>query len=222
MLSRIPRVQWSSQAMLTERDQRLLLAMLLKVRLLSLRQIAAAWWQGEIANARRRLKRLIAGELLLPLTVAARTLPAFSGPTLVWKPGDPTPDFGRIAHLFQSRWRRRAVRPTKAYIATPKAAQLLGGRGADQLKHPAQATHDLGVAAVWLHLLEHAPAWAEAWRGEDQFSHTRPGEKRPDAFIVDEAYEPLWLMEFGGDYDARRIQEFHEDCQVREIPYQLW
>lgn len=208
--------------MLTERDQRLLLALLLKVRLLSLRQIAAAWWQGEVANVRRRLKLLAGAGLLLPLTVAARTLPALEGPLIVWQPDEAAPDFGHVAHLLQSRWRRRAVRPTKAYVATPKAAQLLGGRGTEQLKHPAQATHDLGVAAVWLHLLQHAPAWAEAWRGEDLLAHTRRGEKLPDAFIVDEENEPLWLIEFGGDYDAHRLQAFHEDCRVRDIPYQLW
>jgi hypothetical protein len=53
-------------------------------------------------------------------------------------------------------------------------------------------------------------------------AHTRRGETLPDAFIVDEEHEPLWVIEFGGAYDAGRVQEFHEDCQVRQLPYQMW
>jgi hypothetical protein len=208
--------------MLTERDKQVLSALLLKVRLMSLKQLAGGWWGGETVNARRRLKLLTAGGLLQPLTVAARTLPPLDAPVIVWQPDDPVPDFSGVSRQLQSRWRRRAVRPTRAFIATPKAAQLLGGRGNLQLKHPTQATHDLGVAAVWLHLNEHAPAWAEAWRGEDLLAHTRRGETLPDAFIVDEEHEPLWVIEFGGAYDAGRVQEFHEDCQVRQLPYQMW
>src|SRR5690606_8384867 len=74
----------NSGTMLTQRDQQLLLALLLKVRLLSLRQIAAGGWQDEVANARRRLRMLAAGGLVRPLTVSARSLPAQHSLTF-WK-----------------------------------------------------------------------------------------------------------------------------------------
>ena len=45
---------------LTQRDIEILLALVQKVRIFSLRQIARHWWHGEMANARRRLN-LLAG-----------------------------------------------------------------------------------------------------------------------------------------------------------------
>lgn len=207
---------------LKPRDRDLLLALVQKVRLFSQKQIAEHWWTGEIANARRRMKVLSRVGLVQRITVPARTLPPIEAPLVTWQYDHAAPDFGQVAYQLQSRWKRRAVRPTTAYIATERAAQLYGGRTRGELKHPMQATHDLGVAAVWLCLHHQAPAWADAWRGEDQLAHTRRGEKLPDAFIVNGAGETVWVIEFGGAYDAARVEEFHLDCAAREIPYQIW
>ena len=208
--------------MLTPRDHELIEALVLMVRLFSQRQIAEHWWCGETANARRRLKALTKDGLLQPVTIAARTLPPIEEPVVVWQPGGPAPDFGKVAYRLQERWRRQAVRQIRAYTATDKAAQLFGGRGQEHLKHPMQATHDLGVAAVWLRLHERAPAWASAWRSEDLLASTRRGEKLPDAFVIGGGSEVLWVIEFGGSYTAARVQEFHEDCATRSLPYQIW
>lgn len=207
---------------LTSRDQQLLLALVQKVRLFSLRQIAEHWWQDEVANARRRLRALTASSLVQRVTVAARTLPPIDSPIATWKPGQTVPDFGQVSYQLQSRWRRRAVRSIAAYIATDHAAQLFGGKCRGQLKNPLQATHDLGVAAVWLRLHDEAAEWAEAWRGEDLLAHTRRGQKLPDGFIVNADGETVWVIEFGGSYDPSRVQEFHEDCYDRNLPYQIW
>ena len=207
---------------LKRRDHELLQALAHKVRLFSLRQIAEHWWSDEIANARRRLRTLARAQLVLPITVAARTLPPIEAPFVVWKPGQPVPDFGRIAYQLQSRWQRRAVRSVTAYIATQHAVQLYGGKARGELKHPLQATHDLGVAAVWLRLHAHAPEWAAAWRGEDLLAHTRRGEKLPDGFIVNDAGATTWVIEFGGAYDRARVLDFHADCASRNLPYQIW
>jgi hypothetical protein len=80
----------------------------------------------------------------------------------------------------------------------------------------------LGVAAVWLRLHAQAPAWAAAWKSEDLLAHTRRGEKLPDAFVVNEAGETTWVIEFGGSYDVHRVQQFHDDCEYRNLPYQIW
>ena len=191
---------------LTARDQQMLLALVQKVRLLSLRQIAEHWWQDEVANARRRLRALTATSLVQRVTVAARTLPPIDAPVATWQPGHTVPDFGQVSYRLQSRWRRRAVRSTSAYIATDHAAQLFGGK----------------CRAVWLRLHDEAAEWADAWRSEDLLAHTRRGEKLPDGFIVDREGETVWVIEFGGSYDAPRVQEFHEDCADRNLPYQIW
>lgn len=207
---------------LTNRDREILQALVQKVRLFSHRQIAAHWWDGELANARRRLQRLAQRELLTRLTVQARSVPALESPLVSWQPGDAAPDFGQVAYRCQQRWRFRPTHPCTAWIVTETAAQLFGGVRRGELKHPMQATHDLGVAAIWLRFREVAPQWAAAWRSEDLLAHTRQGEKLPDAFLVDQAEQVMWVVEFGGRYDAQRVQAFHQDCTARGLPYQLW
>lgn len=212
----------SPRLTLAVRDRELLQALVQKVRLFSLRQIAGHWWEDELANARRRLRRLTTAGLVARLTVQARPLPCLQRPIVTWKPGEELPAFGKIAHQCQSRWRGRPVLSCTALIATRHAARLFGGKSRGALKHPTQATHDLGIAAVWLRFQEQAAAWADAWRGEDLLAHTRVGEKLPDAFLLNAAGEIAWVIEFGGSYDTERFSEFHEDCAQRYLPYQIW
>lgn len=207
---------------LTDRDHDLLQALVRQVRLFAQRQIADHWWAGELPNARRRLKRLAAEDLLTSTTVLARTLPVPESPLASWRPGDSAPDAGAVAYRCQDRWRRRPPRPCTVWVASERAARLFGGVRRGELRQPTQATHDLGVAAVWLRLREVSPEWAAAWRGEDLLAHTRRGEKLPDAFLVNAREQVLWVIEFGGGYDAGRVRAFHDDCAARGLPYQLW
>lgn len=206
---------------LTDRDRDVLQALLIKVRLFSLRQIAAGWWEGEIANTRRRLRGLAGNLLATRVTVLARPLSPLEGPVAIWRPGQSPPRFGQVAHELKSRW-TRPVRRCAAWIATPRAANLLGGVARERLKNPSQSSHDLGVAAVWLWFRRTSPAWAEAWQGEDLWADSRRGEKLPDAFIVGRDSEPVCAIEFGGSYDATRVEAFHDDCADRDLPYQIW
>lgn len=207
---------------ITRRDEEIAQALVQKVRLFSQRQVADHWWNGELTNARRRLKRLAHSGLVARITVQARPVPLLESPLVIWQPGNLAPDPGQIAYRCQQRWRTRPSRPCTAWIATERAAQLFGGVCRGELKHALQATHDLGVAAVWLRLRQVSPDWAVAWRSEDVLAHTRRGQKLPDAFIVDQNEKVIWVIEFGGGYDTERVQAFHEDCAHRAIPYQLW
>ena len=212
----------TSSLQMTGRDAEVVQALVQKVRLFSQRQIAVCWWAGELANTRRRLKRLAQEGLLDRMTVQARPVPSLESPLASWRPGDQPPEFGQIAYRCQERFRLRPPRSSTVWIATHKASQLFGGVSRGELKHPTQATHDLGVAAVWLRLKDAAPQWAAAWRSEDMLAHTRRGEKLPDAFIVNEAGQVVCVAEFGGGYDAHRVEAFHLDCATRGLPYQLW
>lgn len=207
---------------LSDRDTEIVKCLVQKVRLLSQRQLAQHWFDGDPANMRRRMSRLVEHDLVARLTVQARPLPELAQPLASWRIGDAAPDVGQVAHRCQSRWHRRAIRSCACWIATEKAAQLYGGVRRGELKQPTQATHDLGVAEVWLRLRAVAPEWADAWRSEDLLAHTRRGEKVPDAFIVGGEDEVLWVVEFGGGYDAPRVAAFHQDCAERGLPYQLW
>ena len=210
------------QITLTERLHDLLTASVQKVRGFSQRQAAERWWIGDLANARRALRKLEDVDLLFSAEVLVRPILQLDGPIFKWKPGDKSPNCGQMAHLCQSRIRRIPVRMTRYFVATERAARLFGGRCRGKLTHPAQATHDLGVTAVWLHLSRICPEMATGWLGEDMLSHTRQGQKCPDAFIVDSHGTVSSVVEFCGDYDRERIQSFHEDCVERGLPYQMW
>ena len=207
---------------LTQRDFALLIALVQNVRLFSLRQVTDHWWSGETANARRRLRQLADADLVARVEVQARTLPELERPVIAWRPSADVPNFDAVSHQLQKRWQSLAVRPCSAFVATEHAARLFGGRNRGELKHPLQATHDLGVAQVWLELHKNATPWADAWKGEDLMAETRRGEKCPDAFIVNALEQVVCVIEFGGQYHAERVREFHEDCASRELPYQLW
>ena len=156
-----------SSLTLNERDHELLHALVRKVRVFTQRQIAEHWWQADLANARRRLKQLAEAGLVARVTVHARPLPELAQPVIVWRPGQPAPDFGQAAYQLQRRWAGKALRAATAYIATQAAAQMLGGKHRGEIHQPTQVTHDLGVAAVWMQLHRTAPQWAEAWHSED-------------------------------------------------------
>lgn len=207
---------------LSHREREILTALDQKVRLFGQRQLAEHWWHGDLANTRRGMQRLAQGGFCERLVVLARTLPPLDAPLVTWRPGDPAPDCGAVAYRLSSRWRERAARPTSVWIASEQTARLFGGVRRGALQQPTQATHDLGVAAVWLRFRALQPTWAAAWRGEDQLAHTRRGEKLPDAFLVDGAGAVAAVIEFGGGYSAERVAAFHDDCAGRNLPYQLW
>ena len=211
-----------SQFRMTDRDQEILQALSICVRLFSQTQIADHWFDGDKANTRRRLRQLKEQNLIIGIMVRARTLPDLIKPVITWRPGDGTPDFGKASYTLRGRWTGRSVRTVSTYIAAQRATHMYGGRGCGELKKPGQAGHDLGVSQVWLQMANSSPEWAEAWRGEDVMAHTRRGEKLPDGFVVNSNSEVVCVMEFGGSYDHQRVKAFHEDCCVRDLPYQMW
>ena len=102
---------------MTARDTEIVQALVQKVRLFAQRQLADHWWNGELSNARRRLKRLAGNGLLARITVQARPIPPLESPLVGWRPGQPAPDFGQVAYQCQQRWR---MRPTRPCTASPK------------------------------------------------------------------------------------------------------
>ena len=90
---------------ITSRDCELSSALVQKVRLFTQRQIADHWWDGDMANTRRRLTILRQAGLVQRMAVPARTLPPIEAPVLIWQPGQPIPAFGQIGHTLRERWR---------------------------------------------------------------------------------------------------------------------
>jgi len=205
---------------LTDRDLTVLRALSLQVRLFGQRQLAESLWHGDIANARRRLRRFVEQGLIERRVALARPLPDLLGPICQWQPGQPDPDAGRIAFHLQSRWRYQALRSTVVFVPTRTVIDHFGGRGKATLS--SQVSHDLGVAAVWLWFYGHRPNSARAWRGEDLLTENERGQSLPDAVLIGHDDQPAMLIEFGGDYGTDRISAFHDDAVLRGLPYQIW
>lgn len=203
-----------------ERDITVLRALSRNVRLFGQRQLAESLWHGDVANARRRIRRFTALGLVHRQVTMARPLPELLAPIAHWHPGQPGPDFGQIAFQLQSRWRYQALRSTVVLTPTPTVVDHFGGRQKATLS--SQVSHDLGVSAVWLWFYRNHPNLAEAWRGEDLIDDSEPGESLPDAALVDQNENHTVLIEFGGDYNAQRVAEFHDDAEHRNLPYQIW
>jgi hypothetical protein len=100
----------SDQLVLSSRDEEILEALVVKVRVFALRQIADHWWKGDLANARRRLRQLTKTGLLKRVELQVRPLPKLTKPVLIWQPGDIVPNFDAVAYYCQRRWHAQPVR----------------------------------------------------------------------------------------------------------------
>jgi len=208
---------------LTHRDEELLMALVHKLRVISLEQIADTWWHGlasGVTCARRRLRVLTERRLVSNQRIMARPLPSISKPLATWRPGKSMPPFGPLAWKLQRRWSNPA-KQTTVFTATTRASRQFGGKNTARLKHRHQVTHDLGVTQVYLTIRADSPARALRWVGEDRLSHRR-GEKVPDALLAASDRLPAEAIEFGGAYDATRLQQFHRDCQRKDLRYEIW
>jgi hypothetical protein len=225
MEAHFTRLAGMARMKITPRDDEILCALSLKVRMFSLPQIARTWWTptppGETA-AKRRLCVLEEAGLLACSRVLARPLPDLPGPLFSWNPGKPAPAFGPLAWKLQRRWTKPPAR-IAVFIATRRGANQFGGRSRGIIKQHFQATHDLGVSEMLLHRIRTAADEATDWVGEDVLRLTRRREKIPDAALSRDHGRTIYrILEFGGAYDTARIQRFHLDCSQRETPYELW
>jgi len=208
----------------TTRDEQILEALVLKVRLLSLELVFRTWWtegNSPAIHAYRRLTQLVNEGLLEQTKLLTEPLLDLTAPVFVWQPGQPAPDFQAVSYALQSRW-TEPPRRTTVYVATTKAINQYGGTGSGGLKFRLQATHDLHVAVLYLKLLRTNQDAARAWVGEDLRPKAGFQLKDPDAVLEFQDGRPSLAIEFGGKYDAGRIQDFHEHCERFSVGYELW
>ena len=209
------------QLRLRNRDMVLLEALALRIRIISQKQAAEAFWECHIPNARRRLKQLTGAGFLKRASAPAQPLPEMIQPILRWQPGQDFPNANRVSHRLKQRWKFRALLPTVVYFATKRTTLQFGGKTRSQNK-VTQVTHDLGLTATWIRYHQESNRETSFWVGEDILAPTRRRQKLPDAALLDRSGNPALLIEFGGSYAADRVTAFHEDAASRQLPYHLW
>jgi len=208
---------------ITDRDSTILEILAFKVRLLSFQQISKTFWnltKSGTSNAQKRLKKLVSSNLLNHYLMNTRPLIPIKEPIFSWNVDDPEPDFESIALKTQSRW-TLPPQITPVYTISKKASNLLGGIGG-KLEYPLHITHDLHVSSVYLHLLLNDKDTADCWIGEVHLPKKGFKFKAPDAMINYKNDRGNIFIEFCEKYNAQRIRDFHNDCVVNKIGYQLW
>jgi hypothetical protein len=207
---------------LTERDREILETLTLKIRFLSVSQVARTWWAdsaNSVANARARLKALEQAGLIVRFTTIAHPEIELASPIAVWEPGDRAPDFGSASWRLKSRWTKPPA-ATPSVIATKGAGHQFAGFGG-RYPRPTEQTHDLHVAALYLGFRLLRPDEARAWVSEEILrADLRGADKLPDAMI--RAGDSKRVIEFGGAYGKPKLASFHRFCAELELPYELW
>lgn len=221
---KLGRVSSEIRFVLSPRDNEILDALTIRVRLFSVAQVARTWWSETAdpeANARERLKLLDRAGLIHRFTLMSRPELPLEAPVVVWEPGQEAPDLGAASYTLQSRF-CAALEKTPCVIATARTAAKFGGHGGRFPKN-AEQTHDVHVAAMFLRYRSLKPDLMKYWISEEVIKRTRPkikGEKLPDAMIRTEDYERV--IEFGGEYDKEKLLAFHDYCAGRALPYEIW
>ncbi|MDZ4686577.1 MAG: hypothetical protein SH850_16020 [Planctomycetaceae bacterium] len=210
---------------LTDRDNDVLRTLTRSIRVASLAQIARNWWNDCNAaelSAMRRLRDLERAGLIRRVSAVVIMLDELSEPLVVWRPGQCVSAFGPLAWRLKRRWWQPPQRTT-VFLATAHAARRFGGRRSGRIGRPFQLSHDLGVAEMYFALRRLRPQLANYWIDEDRLAPFRRGEKLPDAILATAPdAQPRLVLEFGGAYGKQRLQDFHDDCDDRGLPYEIW
>lgn len=208
---------------LTARDAHICEVLTRKVPLATASQVARAFWgpgESALALAHERLRVLVGVGVLERYLLRAHQELDLERALCSWKPGEPPPPFGSLSYRLRTRW-TGALKPTQIFTASKRLGRRFAGRGGS-LNHPLQATHDLHMTTVYLHKLKMNPEEASGWVSEAVLAPLRRGQKLPDAEIQDHHGRTIKVIEFGGSYPPERVRRVHDDCERRQVPYELW
>lgn len=211
---------------INERDAEILETLSLRVRTLSVEQVARTWWPevtDPVRAARSGLRRLeVLGKVHCYSLIAHPELDLHQ-PLVAWSPRDPIPDFEKLAYQCVNRW-TEPVRPCPAIVASATTGCEYGGWGG-RFPRPSEQTHDLHLATVFLLKRGVDPELPKYWRSEELIrlrraakGHNGP-DKLPDAMVT---RPKRMAIDFAGRYSATRLESFHDFCADQGLRYELW
>ena len=168
------------------------------------------------------IRQLESANLVVRRRVLARPVLRLVRPVVAWRPGEPLPEFGRVAYRLQQRW-SAPLKATEIVIATKVTAKRRGGCFLGRWPRASEISHDVNLAGVYLWFRKNRPADAVAWLPEAQQLReglgTRVGSRLPDALIHSNGAIRC-VIEFGGSYRKHKLVSFH--AQNECVPYEIW
>ena len=213
----------AARTRLTERDSAIIRVLTHRVRVLSAAQIARVWWNRSVSPRRaatNRLRQLAAHEWIDLYQGFAHPEIPLAGPLVIWCPGLPDPPFGRIAYRLKSRWKQHGV-STHVCVATAKAAELFAGHGGRRPRQ-SELTHDIHLSTIYLKLHKADPVLAATWQSEADYAAKASVRdvRIPDATV--KFNERLRIVDFGGSYSKKKLQDIHRFWSASETEYEVW
>lgn len=183
---------------------------------------ASAFWGVPTTVANQRLRRLERRKLLRGRKVLVSELSGTPKPLCSWKPGEKTPLIGRVSYLARRRWRDLALKVTRVYYATDLARAIFGR---DPVKAPRdiQATHDLGLASVYLAFLRRYPLLTQqCWLNESEYAHNRGRFVKVEDAMLCRNGDVLLLIDFAGAYRPDRVQALLTHAEKHQVPIAIY
>lgn len=214
---------YPGQAVTTDR---LLDLLSLRARVVSENDVAR-YFHGQCRQPRRAaaaaLSRLADQGLIERRRLYARPAPAWFGEPLARWGTDSreAPEFAAIAWKAEARWGRGQV-ATPCVVATgPGRARFADSkvRGV----RASEASHDLALASLYLHMRDELGRCVETWRGEDSLgplAENIPADIVPDAVLVEG--DATTAIELVGQYSKDKLEAFHYACADFGVGYELW
>lgn len=208
---------------LSDRDQEILDALTLRVRVMSIGQIARQWFDGAsdpVRQTKRRLAALAKADLVELASIPTRPELTLDKPLVTWRPGEVPPAFERLASFLDARWKKPAIL-TDLVIASRKAGIARGGHGG-RWPRRSEVSHDLTFAGLYLAWRKRAATSRDSWTPESRLRREGMGDndRLPDAAIEKDGHRRI--VELAGVYSAAKLRDLHRFCAERELPYELW
>lgn len=197
----------------------------LRTRAVAEAAVAQHWFSHSASPkraARVALSRLVqSGELTswrAPIRIMTRLS---SQPLAEWSPGLPEPELSQIASQSRARWGRAEVIRT-LYSASTQAVSKARGRAARAVR-ASEASHDVALSELYLHMTRLGARGVSSWRGEDSlgaYVECLPVPAIPDALTqFDGRFVAIELV---GRYRAEKLRAFHTSCERARLAYELW
>ena len=209
----------STNVLLQPRDRQLLHALVFAVRFFVVRQVAELW-RADLANVRKRMKKLIAAGFIETRTICAQPIPPIRSPLCRWKPGQEIPLPGQVAYAAKKRFRNRTPRSMTALKASTRTLHLFGCATRARLK-TYQHTHDLGLSETYVFFYNRWPRLTHHWIGEDAYAAVLGhGQEVEDAQLLHPRSRVTMLaIEYTGHYRRDRVASLIEALVNRNVAF---